>query len=61
MPDRELRELLLTLCTAAGAVLALPWAMTASGALTIAARLAIGAGAGLALALLATRRRAPHD
>ncbi|HEU4978737.1 MAG TPA: hypothetical protein VFT42_07575 [Solirubrobacteraceae bacterium] len=61
MLDRELRELLLTLCTAAGAVLALPWAITASGALTIVARLAIGGAAGLALALLAMHFRSPHD
>ena len=59
--DRELRELLLTLCTAAGAVLALPWAITATSALTIVGRLAIGAAGGLVLALLAIHLRAPHD
>lgn len=61
MQDRELRELLLTLCTAAGAVLALPWAVTATGVLAIGARVAVGAAAGLLLALAAVRLRTPHD
>jgi hypothetical protein len=56
MHDHELRDLLLTLCTGAGAVLALPWALTASGLLPIAVRIAVGASIGLAIALVVSIR-----
>jgi hypothetical protein len=64
MHDHELRDLLLTLCTAAGAVLALPWALTATSVLPVVARLAVGAAAGLLIALtalLAVHLRTPDD
>jgi hypothetical protein len=53
MHDHELRDLLLTLCTAAGAVLALPWALTSARVLDVVARLGAGALAGLIVAFAA--------
>jgi hypothetical protein len=64
MHDHELRDLLLTLSTAAGAVLALPWALGATSVLPVVARLAAGAVAGLLVALavaLGLRLLTPDD
>jgi hypothetical protein len=64
MHDRELHDLLLTLGTAAGAVLALPWALGASGVVPIAVRIALGAAIGFAVSLavsLGASGRTPND